>query len=150
MAIKDKISKYFDVRELVCPHVYNTFGQYSWTFLDDRLLETLLVIREALGRPITVNNWHTGGALSQRGLRCNVCRLVKEKTDMEKVYLTAHTQGTGIDFDVQGMSAQSVREWLLHNQDLLPRPIRLEAGVTWVHLDLRNDGSEGGVIYFTD
>lgn len=142
------IKQYFDIEELVCPHVYKKFGEIAWQFFDERLLETMLVIREKLGKPIYVNNWQIGGNLSQRGLRCNVCILVKEKTDLEKVYMSAHLQGTGIDFDVKGMTAQEVREWIKRNQILLPYAVRLEDGVNWVHLDLRNDGTKGKVVLF--
>ncbi len=144
MTIKD----YFDIRELVCRHIYNKFGDGAWQFFDNSLLETLLVIREKLDKPITVNNWHIGGEFTQRGLRCNVCSLVSRQTKIENVYMSAHMQGTGIDFDVKGMSANAVREWLKYNQVLLPYPIRLEEGVSWVHLDLRNDGSKGKIISF--
>lgn len=142
------IKDYFDIQELVCKHVYNKFGEGAWQFFDSRLLETLLVIREKLGKPIYVNNWQVGGNLTQRGLRCNICGLVKEKTSLEKVYMSAHMQGTGIDFDVKGMTTLEVRNWIKANQILLPYPIRLESDVTWVHLDMRNDGSKGKVIYF--
>ncbi|MEE0969944.1 MAG: hypothetical protein U0M06_11295, partial [Clostridia bacterium] len=67
MNIKD----YFDIKELVCPHVYNKFREYAWRFFDPRLLDTLLVIREKINKPIYVNNWDMGGDFSQRGLRCN-------------------------------------------------------------------------------
>lgn len=142
------IKQYFDIEELVCPHVYRRFGEGAWQFFDERLLETMLVIREKLGKPIYVNNWQIGGNLSQRGLRCNVCILVKEKTDLEKVYMSAHLQGTGIDFDVKGMSDEEVRRWIEKNQILLPYAVRLEDAVNWVHLDLRNDGTKGKVIRF--
>lgn len=142
------ISSYFDIRELVCPHTHRKFGESSWRFLDDRLLDTLLFIREALGKPIAVNNWHVGGNFQQRGLRCNVCSLVSRNTRIEKVYLSAHVQGKGIDFDVSGMSADEVRQWIDDNQSLLPYPIRLERDVNWVHLDMRNDGSKAKVTYF--
>ena len=142
------IKQYFDIEELVCPHVYKRFGGGAWQFFDERLLETMLVIREKLGKPIYVNNWQIGGNLSQRGLRCNVCILVKEKTDLEKVYMSAHLQGTGIDFDVKGMSAEEVRRWIEKNQILLPYAVRLEDAVNWVHLDLRNDGTKGKVTRF--
>lgn len=144
MNIKD----YFDIQELVCRHVYEKYGDNAWQFFDNRLLETLLVIREKLGKPIYVNNWQVGGNVTQRGLRCNVCQLVAEKTRLEKVYVSAHMQGTGIDFDVKGMTALEVRNWIKANQILLPYPIRLEQDVTWVHLDMRNDGTKGKVVYF--
>lgn len=143
-----RIKKYFDIEELVCKHVYNKFGEMAWEFFNPKLLETLLVIREKLGKPIYVNNWQVGGNLTQRGLRCNVCQLVREKSDLGKAYMSTHMQGTGIDFDVKGMSAHEVREWIKKNQILLPYPIRLEDGVTWVHLDMRTDGSKGKVVLF--
>lgn len=146
--LDNRIKKYFDIEELVCRHVYKKFGESAWSFFDERLLETLLIIREKLGKAIYVNNWQVGGNLTQRGLRCNVCALVAEKTALEKVYMSTHMQGIGIDFDVKGMSAQEVREWIVKNQILLPYPVRLEDGVTWVHLDLRTDGSKGKVSFF--
>lgn len=136
MSIKD----YFNIKELVCPHVYDKHREYAWNFFDPRLLDTLFVIREKIGKPIYVNNWDMGGDFSQRGFRCNICALVKEKTALEKLYITAHSQGMGVDFDVKGMSAEEVRMWLKSNQILLSHPIRVEEDVNWVHLDVRSDG----------
>jgi hypothetical protein len=67
-----KIQDYFKIEELVCPHVYDKFGLYAWRFFDPRLLDTLLVIREKIAKPIYVNNWDMGGDFSQRGFRCNI------------------------------------------------------------------------------
>ena len=134
------IKNYFVIQELVCPHVYDKFGLYAWQFFDPRLLDVLLVIREKINKPIYVNNWDMGGNFSQRGLRCNICALVKEKTSLEKLYVTAHGQGMGVDFDVKGMSAEEVRQWIKDNQILLPHPIRIESDVNWVHIDVRSDG----------
>lgn len=142
------IKNYFGIKELVCRHVYEQWGERSWQFLDDRLLDTLAVIREKIDKPIMVNNWARGGAYSQRGLRCNVCQLVREKTDLQKVYLTAHLQGKAVDFNVSGMGAEEVRQWIVKNQILLPYPIRLEKNVSWVHLDVRNDGAQNKVLFF--
>lgn len=144
MSIKD----YFGIKELVCHHVYEAWGENAWQFLDDRLLDTLLVLREKIDKPIVVNNWAKGGSYSQRGLRCNVCQLVREKTDLQKVYVTAHLQGKAVDFNVNGMTAEEVRRWIVKNQILLPHPIRIENDVTWVHLDVRNDGSHNKVLFF--
>ena len=62
--------------------------------------------------------------------------------------MSAHSQGTAVDFDVKGMTALDVRNWIKVNQVLLPYPIRLEQDVAWVHLDMRNDGKKGKVVYF--
>lgn len=136
------IKDYFNIKELVCPHVYKRDGEGAWIYFDPRLLETLLVIREAIGKPIYVNNWDIKGNFDERGLRCNCCPLVKEKTALEKVYMTAHNQGMGVDFDVKGMKAEEVRRWLEENQDILPHSIRLEKDVKWVHLDVRSNGKQ--------
>lgn len=136
----DKIKKYFGIKELVCKHIYERHGSAAWTFFDPRLLETILFIRENIGRPIYVNNWSRGGNLSQRGLRCNLCQLVKDKTDLDKLYMSAHGQGMGIDFDIDGMSAKQVRNWIKEHQEELPHPIRVEEDVNWVHIDVRSDG----------
>lgn len=138
-----KILKYFGVKELVCKHVYTKWGDAALNFFDEKLLETLLFIRETIDKPITINTWHNGGGLTQRGLRCNCCQLVKDKTLSDSVYLSAHVLGKAIDFDVKGMSAEQTRRWLLTNEQRLPYPIRLERGVSWVHLDVRGfDGNE--------
>ena len=49
-----RVSRYFDIRELVCPHVYDKFGLYAWQFFDPRLLDVLLAIREGIGKPIII------------------------------------------------------------------------------------------------
>jgi hypothetical protein len=143
-----KSNEYFDIRELVCKHTYDKFGEKSWQFLDTELLHTILVIRKNINRPMTVNNWSWGGVFSQRGLRCNICQIPREKTIAGQIYLSAHCNGAGIDFDVSGMTADEVRRWIYQNQILLPYNVRLENGVTWVHLDVFDAGTGNKVSYF--
>ena len=132
-----RIRKYFDTQELVCKHVYERFGDDALKFFDHRLLETLLFIREGMNKPIYVNNWQIGGSLTQRGLRCCVCPLVKTKSDLKKVYMSSHIFGRGIDFDVKGMSPKEVKDWIVAHQDELPYPIRIELNTpTLTHLDV--------------
>ena len=142
------IKKYFGIKELVCPHVYNRDHEASWIYFDPRLLEVVLWIREHIGKPMIVNNWASGGKYTQRGLRCNLCDLVQSKTKANILYLTPHEQGTAVDFDVVGMTAAEVRKWLFAHAAELPHPIRVEADVTWNHIDLRNTGEKGKVITF--
>ena len=134
--IIEQLKKYFIIQELVCSHTYKAFADRSWQFLDIELLHTLLVIRQNIGLPIYVNNWDSRGQLSQHGLRCTICQLVNDKTSTNSNYLSSHCNGAGVDFDVTGRHAQEVRTWIKQNQSLLPYPIRLEEGVTWVHLDI--------------
>ena len=131
-----KANNYFSIKELVCKHVFNKFGEKAWQFLDTELLHTMLVIRKSLNKAIIVNNWASGGTFMQRGCRCNLCQIPKDKTVANTLYMSSHINGAGVDFDVRGMTAQEVRNWITANQVLLPYPVRLEDKVTWVHLDI--------------
>lgn len=135
--IKTEIKKYFNIKELVCPDVYKKFGESAWMFIDDRLIETIYILRtEILKVPMVVNN---GSTFTQRGLRCNRCQIVRGKT---APYLSAHVMGKAIDFDAKGMTAEQVRKTIKSNINLLPYPIRLEEGVNWVHIDVYDGGSK--------
>lgn len=142
-------SPYFSLKELVCKHVYERYGERAAMFLDDKLIETLNMIREQiLCAPMTVNNWHAGGNFTQRGLRCNICELVKNKTDAGRLYLSAHMLGKAVDCTVDGMTAEEARRLIIEKQELLPYPIRLEDGVSWLHIDLYENGKKEKVYLF--
>ncbi len=132
----EDIQKYFKIQEFVGQTTFKKYGERAWRFMDFRLLETMLILRENLGRSITVNTWHNKGKFSQRGLRTIVQQIVKQKFSRGKLYLSAHLFGKAADFDVSGMSASEVRLWIIDNAHLFPYKIRLEAGVNWVHLDV--------------
>lgn len=136
-------SKFFSVKELVCKHVYDRYGDRAAMFLDDKLIETINTVREKILRaPMTVNNWHLGGSFTQRGLRCNICALVKSKTDIGRLYLSAHCLGKAVDCNVEGMTAEEARRLIIGHSERLPWPIRLEEGVSWVHLDVYEMGTQ--------
>ena len=117
-------------------------------FIDMELIETIDKIREKiLNKPMIVNNWASGGGYTQRGLRCNICQLVRDKTKNGKLYLSAHNFGKAIDATIEGMTAEEARRLIIKNQILLPCPIRLEDGVSWLHLDVY-DADKGKVHLF--
>lgn len=126
------IKPYFDAEELVCNHTTAKYGEQSWRFLDTMYLWCLLIIRrDIIRKPMWCNN-HKAGT-HQRGLRCNLCELVKSKIAL---YLTAHGFGKAGDFTVAGMTAEEARQKIKEFQHLLPCPIRMEAGVSWLHFDV--------------
>jgi hypothetical protein len=146
----ERIKNYFCIEELVDKTVFDKYGQGAWRFIDETILETLLIIREGIHKPMTINNWKWGGKFSQRGLRHNMSSLVKNKT---RLYLSAHIFGKAFDFDVQGMSAVDVRKWIVENADLFPCKIRLERNmngkpIKWVHVDTMSDESKPKVYQF--
>lgn len=123
------LKKYFKVKELVCPHTYQKYGESSWQFLSTCYLETLLVIREQiLAAPMYCNTSN----LTQRGFRCNLCQLVTTK---QALYLSAHLLGKAGDFTIYGLTAEEARNKIIQNAHLLPHPIRLENNVSWLHID---------------
>ena len=137
-----ELKNYFTIEELIDQNTFNRDGSSSWRYFTTELLETILFIRINLDKSMTINNWKWGGQFSQRGLRNNICSIVMKKTQSGQLYTSAHTLGAGVDFDVKGMSADAVRDWLLHNEASLPHKIRLEhkftntgQSINWVHLD---------------
>lgn len=126
------LKRYFKIQELVCPHVFAKYGEISWRFLSTLYLHTLLVLRtKILKVPLVCNT----KMLTQRGLRCNLCDIVQEKTDADIVYLSAHHLGIGGDLSSPEMTAEEMRQKIEEKQDLLPYPVRIEDDVTWLHID---------------
>lgn len=143
-----KLKQNFDIRELVCPHCYNKFGEGAWQFLSTQLLSTLYTLRyEIFNLPITINNWHNKGSFDERGLRCNMCDLVKSK---KSIYLSAHILGNAIDFNVKGKTTEDVYKAIRTNIDKFKYPIRMEiTGGNWNHVDVYQPiNSEAKLIEF--
>lgn len=141
----NKVKKNFQLKELVCPHCVKTYGDKAWQFLSTELLSTIYVLRnEVIKKPMIVNS---GTTFTQRGLRCNICELVKGKTTP---YMSAHTLGKAIDFHVNGMSAEEVRQLIKSNIDKFEYPIRLEENCNWCHVDCYTLDSDVKLTTFTD
>lgn len=125
-----ELHNYFQIRELVCGHTFSEWGERAWQFLDTNFLACLLIIRrDILQAPMVCNH----DEADQRGLRCNRCELVKDKSS---VYLSSHVLGKAGDFTVRGLTAQEARSRIRSMAHLLPCPIRLEGGVNWLHFDV--------------
>lgn len=132
--ILTEIRKFFDIEEFACDHLleyYSTNPDRCWDFKDTAQLANVLVIRrDILQVPMYCNNHKKGQ--HQRGLRCNLCELVRSK---DRPYMSGHVLGKGDDFTVEGMTAQEAREKIKKNAHLLPFPLRMEADVNWLHID---------------
>lgn len=140
------IKRYFALPELVGRDVYAKYGEFAWTFLDYRLLDVILWLREGIGVPLVCNT----PALQQRGLRTNLSPLVQEKTRAGKIYLSAHCLGKGVDLSSGKMSAKDMRKWIKQHIDECQHPIRLEgdkSAPTWLHIDVMNISGNKLVIF---
>ena len=123
------LEQFFSPQDLVCQHTYQHWGDNAWQFLNTDYLHALLVIRrDILQRPMICNTKD----MHQRGLRCNRCDIVKNK---RTVYLSPHVLGKAGDFTVIGLTAEEARRIIKQNAGLLPVPIRMEAIVSWLHID---------------
>lgn len=138
----------FKIQELVCPHCYKKFGDKSWQFLSTEILSILYTLRyEIFKCPMVINTWAMNGTLSQRGLRCNRCSLVKDK---KTVYLSAHQLGKALDFNVEEYATEEVYQKIKDNVDKFKYPIRIEiTGGNWNHIDCYQlYGSDAKLIEF--
>ena len=148
-AIINELKKYFDISELVCPHTFQRFGaEVSWQFLDTEILHTILILRtKILNVGMICNDYKFGGQWTQRGFRCNICQLVKDKTLKNQIYLTSHANGAGFDFVFSaksGMTAAKARDLIKRNSSLLPFNVRIENVVSWLHIDCYDTGRKVG------
>jgi uncharacterized protein YcbK (DUF882 family) len=127
----------FSVKELVPEEVYIDRGEKSIEIMDKELLVFIDNLRDHLGRRITINTWEWGGLYSYRGLRT-------ENSTHYKPY-SQHTFGKALDFDVDGMTAEAVRQWIVANRNMeWVQPITfIEGDVGWVHVDTRPTNQQG-------
>ena len=119
--------KFFEIHELVPPELMSLPEDYLWGLFDENLLKVIDTLRKSLAKPITVNTWKSGGEFSLRGFRPKNCKI--------GATASPHKKGKALDFDVHGMTAQQVRDYIVTNQKKFPEIKRMEKDVTWVHID---------------
>ena len=137
-----QVKNHFDIKELVCPHVYQVFGELAWGFFREDYLETILFLRRHFGVKMYCNY----AGMTQRGVRCNMCDLVRTKI---RPYLSGHVLWCAGDWTFEGYEAEQMRQEIKKIAHLLPYPIRLERSVTWVHIDTLAYGRTGKITEFT-
>jgi hypothetical protein len=135
--------EYFAIQELVSPVVYNKWGQQAWMFFDEDVLRELDLIRENLGAPIIINNWHNKGSLKQCGLRSNLDEIPKTKTLKNNLYLSFHTMGKAFDLHNGFGNHRKLYDvcYELIKKGKLKKFNRLENfnnTLCWVHIDCAN------------
>jgi len=138
MFIPDK-SK-FRSFEFVPPEIYNYFGEeLSYHFINDSILMFVVKIRTYFNCRVFINNWYWNGDLENRGFRLYKC-------DIGATF-SQHKFGNAIDFDVDGMTAEEVRQAIIEKQDLFPEITRLESDVSWIHGDKKDTGKKDIVTF---
>lgn len=140
LEIIQKLKEFFVIEELVSEEVYNAYGNDSWAVFQKDTLHCLLIMREGIDKPFTINTWLWGGSFGERGFRENICDISKKKTEKGKLYTSGHVLGCAFDFTAKGMSSDDVRQWIVSNAELFPCKVRLEnkmngESISWVHFD---------------
>lgn len=102
-------------------------------------------VREYIGKPMNVHCYyrsieHNVRAYIQSGFKKDVART--------KTRLSVHIYGTALDFHINGMSDESVRQKILQGIKEGKFKVRIEKGTKgWVHIDTGNPFSTNGFIY---
>lgn len=129
--------KYFKLYELLPPDLYRDEYQ-GWMLFDEKLLITLDVIREIIGECLICNTWFQDGNRRASGYR------LPESAVGAK--FSQHKQGKAADLLCAKYTAEQMRKMIADNADRLPYPIRIERGVSWLHIDTK--GGKDKITYF--
>jgi len=132
-----KISKDFDVREFIDPISYAARGNRSYELIDIRIVQCVQLLRDLVGSPIVVNNWHIGGHYEESGTR-------QFKTSTGAKY-SQHKYARAADVKVAGMTPAAVRALIKDHWEEF-RALGLTTiekdTPTWTHMDCRYTGME--------
>ena len=129
-----KISDHFSLEEFVPQGIFNQYGQKAQWFVDPRLITLAEAVRLFFAKPVTINNWHTGGQFNYRGFRDPDCTVGAK--------LSQHRMGRAIDINVAGMTPQEVYKAILGASAYfmgkgLTTMEDIASTPTWCHLYIR-------------
>lgn len=127
-------SKYFKVQEFINPDTYKELGDDSINLIDPDLIIIADFIREDIGIPIIINNWHLGGQYKESGLRHKDSRTGAPKS--------THKLGKGMDIKIKGFFGDDWYGYVKNNAkklyDLGLRRIEDKSiATTWCHMDTK-------------
>lgn len=126
-----QLSEHFSAVELFSRQVLMTYGVNSTWFLDRRILNYLEFVRARFGKTY-LNNWYWGGQFDSRGFRSML--------DPQGASMSQHRFGRATDCTFASVTPEEVRRDIIDNWAVMYRPLGItciEAGVNWVHADMR-------------
>jgi hypothetical protein len=133
--IIEELKLYFTTDELVSEVDYLTYQNKDdiWNLFTIEILATLLFLRKSINKPFTINDWSYSKNKKKynwRGYRSDKCT--------EGAKQSQHRFGNAFDIIIKGMTADEARKCIVSIKDELPYPIRMESGVSWLHIDGAN------------
>lgn len=128
---------HFKLEEILPPKLYESLKTTNklsdgYKYFPEKSLMMIDNLRMFFNRKVTINTWITKGQFSFRGLR------TPDSSDYSAT--SQHSIGFAFDFDVEGLTAEQVRQEIIKNKNnkLLLNIGGLELGTGWVHIDARN------------
>jgi len=126
---------HFKLEELVPENIFAARGAKSLELLDPRMLYTIDCLREFFNVPLTINDWLWNGKNHYRGFR--------PQGSAVGAALSMHRLARAYDIVSPKMTAEEMRLKILECNKLFPYIRRMEADVTWLHIDNANINHDG-------
>jgi len=144
--------KYVDLDELLSENIINHYGISGLNFIDEKILRTIVDIREYFKLPIHINNWKY---FRDKNIKANSSQIMNERIvrfpDSEVYSVNSRhsvwikdniitKQSDACDFTIKDMESEKVRNEIRKNKDKEPfKNINaIEKNVGWIHIDLRS------------
>ena len=127
-----KITPDFYLTEFVPKEIHDTFKDKSIWFIDPKIPIICQKLRDIIGKPITINNWHDGGTYNYSGFRTRSCNVGAENSQ--------HRHGRAADLHIAGITPEEVRQLIRDNFSELNKLglTTIEKNTdTWTHVDVR-------------
>lgn len=133
------VSEHFCIQEFVDPQTFKDRGEASIGLINKKLIDIAEFIRSKIGKPVTINNWHTGGQYKESGLRNP-----NTKTGAK---FSQHKLGNAIDCKASGFGGNEWYEFVNANaKELYNLGVRRiedkKLATTWLHIDTKEHGKQ--------
>lgn len=125
-------SKHFEIYELVSKDLYHLKWESAWRYVPEDLITAIDTIKERFPKgTMTINNYFWGGDREWSGLRT---------PDSKYFSLTSmHSFMRAVDAVFSDYDVEEVRQDIIDNPSIYPTIKGLELGVSWLHIDCRNE-----------
>ncbi len=137
------VSKYFKIQELVPKELFDlVHNDVLWGVFDDKLILSIDELKKTFNSgTMYINNWFWGLGRSQSGLR------TKGSTHYSPT--SQHSIGKAIDCVFSDYDREDIRTFIKNNPDKFPYIRRLEGGVSWLHVDVKETGRDTIVEFYS-
>jgi len=125
-------SQHFKIHELVPRKMYEEYGEKAWRYVDVRLIESIDKLKEHFNLgTMTINNYFWNGDREWSGIRT--------PDSPEYKYGSQHSYANAFDIAFSHYTAEEVRNYIINNPHEFPHIKGMELGVSWLHIDVRNE-----------